>query len=133
VIVVDASVTALLFSAGLESERHSAASKALSDDPMWLAPEHWRLEMLSVIRGLALRGGLSLEEAGEAAEWTRSVTVAVMPTAPLTPRIWELRDNLTPYDAAYVALAEANDCTLVTADARIERAGVARCPLRVIR
>lgn len=41
---------------------------------------------------------------------------------PLLPRIWELRENLTAYDAAYVALAEALDCPLLTFDRRIAEA-----------
>ena len=41
---------------------------------------------------------------------------------PLLPRMWALRDNLTAYDAAYVALAEALDCALVTFDEKIARA-----------
>ena len=47
-------------------------------------------------------------------------------------RVWELRDNLTAYDAAYVALAEAIDCPLVTADARISRAPGLRCSVTVL-
>jgi predicted nucleic acid-binding protein len=50
----------------------------------------------------------------------------------LLPRIWQLRDNLTAYDAAYVALAEALDCTLVTADGRLGRSTGARCPITVV-
>lgn len=41
------------------------------------------------------------------------------PALPLLPRMWALRENLTAYDAAYVALAEALDCALLTCDARI--------------
>jgi predicted nucleic acid-binding protein len=44
------------------------------------------------------------------------------PHAPLVPRIWELKENLTAYDAAYVALAEALDAPLVTMDERLARA-----------
>jgi len=43
-------------------------------------------------------------------------------------RIWQLRDNLTAYDASYVALAESLGCALVTADARLSRAGGASLP-----
>ena len=50
----------------------------------------------------------------------------------LLERIWELRDNLTAYDACYVALAETLDCCLVTADARISRAPGIRCPITVV-
>jgi predicted nucleic acid-binding protein len=49
------------------------------------------------------------------------------------PRIWQLRDNLTAYDATYVALAEALSCELVTADARLARAPGPACPITVVR
>jgi predicted nucleic acid-binding protein len=51
----------------------------------------------------------------------------------MLPRIWELRDNVTPYDAAYVALAEALDAPLLTADARFAAAPGPRCEFRVLR
>jgi predicted nucleic acid-binding protein len=53
---------------------------------------------------------------------------------PLQPRIWELRHNMWPYDAAYVALAESLGITLVTVDAKFG-GGVPgmRCPLRNVR
>ena len=47
-------------------------------------------------------------------------------------RIWELRDNVSAYDAAYVALAETIDCPLVTADARLSRAAGLRCAVTVV-
>lgn len=50
----------------------------------------------------------------------------------LSERIWELRDNVTGYDAAYVALAEAVDCPLVTTDGRLARAPGLRCAVTVL-
>jgi len=55
------------------------------------------------------------------------------PMSPLLPRMWELRENLTPYDAAYVALAELTGAVLVTGDERITSAPGARCDIQVIR
>ena len=54
------------------------------------------------------------------------------PHRPLLKRIWELRNGVTPYDAAYVALAEALDVVLVTADARLARAPAIRCEIEAI-
>ncbi len=51
---------------------------------------------------------------------------------PLLGRCWELRENLTVYDAAYVALAELLDAVLVTADARLAAAPGIRCRLDVL-
>ena len=47
-------------------------------------------------------------------------------------RVWELRDNLSAYDASYVALAELLNCSLLTADARLSRAPGIRCPITVV-
>jgi predicted nucleic acid-binding protein len=51
----------------------------------------------------------------------------------LLDRIWALRENVTAYDATYVALAEALGCPLVTADARLARAPGPRCEMVVVR
>ncbi len=85
-----------------------------------------------MVRGL-LRGQ-ELDQAGADAALAdlTHATVAVTATAPLPGRIRQLRDELSAYDAADVAAAEAHDATLVTADARIARAGVARCPIRTL-
>jgi predicted nucleic acid-binding protein len=55
------------------------------------------------------------------------------PHRPLLDRCWELRSNLTIYDASYVALAEALDVTLVTGDGRLARATGPRCHIEVLR
>jgi predicted nucleic acid-binding protein len=50
----------------------------------------------------------------------------------LLDRVWELRDNLSAYDASYVALAEHLDCSLLTADGRLGRSRGPRCPITVV-
>lgn len=50
----------------------------------------------------------------------------------LLPRIWQLRENVSAYDAAYVALAERMGATLLTADGRLSRAPGLRCPFQVV-
>lgn len=129
-IVPDASAFALTFAG--DDPRAEQADSALRADPAWLVPEHWHVEVLAVIRGLLLGRRLDEDRAEAAVVALASATVAVTPTGPLLPRMWQVRSNLSTYDAAYVAAAEAHDATLVTADARIARAGVARCPIRTI-
>ena len=55
------------------------------------------------------------------------------PHRPLLARCWELRDNLTVYDASYAALAEALDVTLLTGDGRLARAPGLRCHVEILR
>lgn len=50
----------------------------------------------------------------------------------LLERVWELRENLSAYDACYVALAESLDCSVITADARISRAPGVLCSITVV-
>lgn len=131
-IVIDASVTALALLNERVEPRARAAREALREDPAWCVPEHWRIEVLSVVRGLLLGGKIDDISARRAVATIAEMTVAVVDTAAVAPRVWELRGNLTAYDAAYVAVAEARDATLVTADARIARVNVARCEIRLI-
>jgi predicted nucleic acid-binding protein len=86
------------------------------------APHLLNVEVLHVLRRRALRGELSPTRSDEALEDLLDMDVALYPHAPLAGRIWELRENLTAYDAAYVALAEALDAPLITTDARLARA-----------
>lgn len=46
--------------------------------------------------------------------------------------MWELRENVSAYDAPYIALAELLDCSLLTADARLGRVPGSRCPITVV-
>lgn len=131
-IVLDASVAVLLFGDPALDSRVTEATEVMRGDPDWLVPEHWRVEFLSTVRGLAVGGKIDPVDADAAVQWLSAVTVAVAPTGAAVPRIWELRANLSAYDAGYVAVAESHDLTLVTADVRIAKAGVARCPVRAI-
>ncbi|HZD70475.1 MAG TPA: type II toxin-antitoxin system VapC family toxin [Actinomycetes bacterium] len=54
------------------------------------------------------------------------------PLVGILGRVWQLRDNLSAYDACYVALAEQLGCALVTADQRLARAPGSRCPITVV-
>ena len=80
------------------------------------------LEVLHALRRHILLDILSLERSSEALEDLKNIAFIRYLHTPLAQRIWDLRDNLTAYDAAYVALAEALDAPLVTMDARLARA-----------
>lgn len=132
-IVPDSSVAILVLHGDPDAdERAGSAVELLRADPDWVVPEHWRTEVLAGTRGLLRRGKINSAEARHAVGWLQEVTVVTAPTAPLLDRMWEVRDNLSAYDAGYVAVAESYDLTLITADVRIQRAGVARCAVRVV-
>ena len=85
------------------------------------------------LRSQVLRGTVGAADAQTAlARWAR-LGVRRYAVVGLLRRIWELRDNVTAYDASYVALAEALGCHLVTADGRLAQAPGPRCPITVLR
>ena len=88
--------------------------------------------MLSTLRRHVGSGLLDVRRAGLALQDLLSLPVSRYPHGPFAPRVWELRNNLTPYEAAYIALAESLGCVLVTADARLARAPGIRCAVQVM-
>jgi predicted nucleic acid-binding protein len=95
------------------------------------APHLLDVEMLHALRGLVLRGDVSRARSEEIREdfaslrWSRYSHVAFL------DRIWELKDNLTAYDASYVALAETLSAPLVTTDGRLAQAPGIRAEVEV--
>ena len=83
------------------------------------APHLLDLEVAQVLRRLAREGLVSAQRAGQAIEDLEDLRVTRYPHFVLLPRIWQLRHNLTAYDAAYVALAENLGATLISRDARL--------------
>jgi len=128
--VVDASVLTAFYVA--DDLRYDAMVARLRAGDALFAPAHVDAEVVSALRGLA-RGRPAIEAAAPAAlRHLAGLPLRRMPLAPLLPRMWELRDNLTAYDAAYVALAERLEATLVTADRRLASASGPRCPIDVV-
>jgi predicted nucleic acid-binding protein len=80
------------------------------------APEVIEPETLNALRRHVMRGAVSEWRASEAVNDLASTRLIRYPHAPLRERIWQLRHELTAYDAAYLALAEGLDATLITAD-----------------
>jgi predicted nucleic acid-binding protein len=96
------------------------------------APELLDLEVVSVIRKALLSGALTRRRAGSALVDLVDLNLERVSHRPMLMRMWELHQNLTPYDAAYVALAEAIDATLLTADRRLSLAPGPRCTIEYL-
>lgn len=117
-IVVDcaALVDALTAVAGTEELRARLASEDLH------APSLVDYEVVSALRGLTLRGQLSPTRAEDLLTDFEDLPLQRWASADaLRRRAFQLRDKVSPYDAAYVALAEALDCILVTRGRRLAR------------
>ena len=89
-------------------------------------------EVASSLRRRVLAGVMSEHDGWSALDVWRRLAVARYPVHGLLDRMWQLRANLSAYDAGYVALAEALDCSLLTADARLSRAPGIRCSVTVV-
>ncbi|GAB3270003.1 PIN domain-containing protein [Kineococcus gypseus] len=124
-IVVDASAAvAALLTAG-------PARRVLSGEVLHV-PHLVDHEVASVLRRQVAAGGITSAQGWTALDVWRHLGVSRHPAPALLDRVWELREDLTAYDATCVALAEALDCALLTADARISRAPGVRCPVTVV-
>lgn len=88
------------------------------------APTLLDYEVLSALRGLTLGAHLSTARAQDVLTDFEDLPIQRWPSADsLRRRAFQLRDNLSAYDAAYIALAEALECPLLTRDARLARSG----------
>lgn len=128
-IVVDASV--IVTALGDDGPDGDATRARLADERL-AAPHLIDLEVVSAWRRLYSGGSLDERRVSLAMTDLRQLRIERVPHGQLIERCWELRDNLTIYDAAYVALAETLDVTLVTADRRLARAPGIRCQLEVL-
>jgi predicted nucleic acid-binding protein len=86
------------------------------------APHLLDLEVAQVMRRYYASGEIASERGGEAIDDLTGMPITRYPHDLLLPRIWELRHNLTAYDAAYVALAEILPAVFLTCDARLASA-----------
>lgn len=125
-IVLDASAAVLgLLNDG--ASRHLLASEAVA------VPHLADAEVTQALRAQVCRGHLPTAGGRRALLTWGRLGVRRHGTVGVLPRIWDLRDNLTAYDATYVALAEVLDCHLVTADGRLAQAPGPTCPITVVR
>jgi predicted nucleic acid-binding protein len=130
VLVVDASV--LVVALGDDGADGDSARARLRDEEL-VAPELIDLEVVSVLGRQLSAGVLDARRAQFVVDDLRDLPMQRAPHRSLLTRCWELRDNLTAYDAAYVALAEALDSVLLTADTHLANAPGVTCPIEVLR
>lgn len=129
-IVVDASVLANALADDGSDGR--AARARLAGDGDLAAPDLVDVETVAVFRKRWMAGDLSRNRFSTAIDDLSDLEVARYPSLPLMRRAFDLRDNVTVYDAVYVALAERLDCVLVTADQRLASAPGVNCPVEAL-
>ena len=129
-IVIDASVLANVV--GDDGPAGRAARDRIAATTEWSAPDLVDVETVSVLRKRWRAGDLTARRFRSAVVDLLSLPIVRFPTGPLMVRAYELRSNLTPYDATYVALAEGLACALVSADARMARAPGTHCHVDVL-
>lgn len=129
-IVVDASVlVTALADDGPDGER---TRRRLAGERL-AAPHVIDIEVISAWRRLAAAGHLEERRAALARVDLRALPIERVPHAALLERCWQLRANMTTYDAAYVALAELVDAPLLTADAKLAATSGPTCTIEVLR
>lgn len=126
-VVIDASaLVAALVDSGSEGEW---AAEVTASGPL-LAPELVLVETANTLRRLEASGAITRLEATSAFRDVLRLELELLPFAPFAERVWELRANLTSYDAWYVAVAEAFECPLATLDRRLSKAAGPTCAFR---
>lgn len=129
-IVVDASV--LVSALIADDDAGERMRLRLDAEDVVCAPEVIDLEVANAWRRELMAGNIGEDRSRLGLDDLADLPLVRMSHRPLMPRIWELRHNLTPYDAAYVALAESLDATLLTVDGRSTRATSLRCEVELI-
>lgn len=128
-LVVDASALAIAL---VDDGATGAAARERLRGEALRAPGLVDVEVLSVLRGRVLGGKLSVRRAESAVRDLTSMRFPRASHVPLSERIWELRANVSAYDAAYVALAEILDCPMLTSDGKLARSSGPRCRFEVL-
>lgn len=128
--VIDASVLAVFYAA--DDSRHTVVAERLKAGDALFAPAHLDAEIVSALRGMA-RGNKVLDQSvPNALAHLAGFPIRRMSLPPLLERMWELRNNVTAYDAAYIALAERLEAVLVTCDTRLANASGPTCTFDLI-
>ena len=123
-LVVDASVVvASLVDSGPDG---AWAEQQLLSGPL-AAPHLMPVEAANILRLAAIRGDISQDTASLAHADLVALRIELFPYGPFASRVWELRGNITAYDAWYVSLAESLEVKLATLDGKLARATGPRC------
>jgi len=128
-IVVDASILAnVIGDDGADGERARSEVRVARE---LAAPDLVDVETVAVLRKRWIAGTISDKRFVEAIDDLEAIELERYPTLPLMRRSYELRSDVTAYDATYVALAEVLGCELLTGD-RLRRAPGPRCVVRLL-
>lgn len=124
-IVLDAS-------AALSALLNSGSARVLLANEQLHVPHLIDSEIATGMRRHVARQDMTAGAGWTALDTWRRLGVTRHPVFALLDRVWQLRENLSAYDATYVALAETLGCSLVTADARLSRAPGVQCAVTVV-
>jgi predicted nucleic acid-binding protein len=130
VIVPDASIVAA--ATGNDGPAGARCRALLRTAGEAALPDCADIEIVAVLRKLWLAGHIGDSRFRAALEALAALPFPRFPTRPFFGRVFELRANVSPYDAVYVALAEALGAELITADRRLAAAPGIRCPVRML-
>ncbi len=129
-IVIDASY---VVEAILKNRRRGAeAREVLKSEREVAVPDTFDAEVVSALRGMWLGGKVDAEEFAQAMDDLCDLPAERYQSRDLVGRAFELRSNVSPYDACYVHLAELLDVPLYTGDRKLSRAPGLRCEVRVL-
>jgi len=129
-IVIDASVLAnVVGDDGSDGQRARLEFRNAGDVA---APDLADIETVAVLRKRWIAGTVSDQRFAAAVDDLEQLDIDRYPALRFMRRAYELRANVTVYDSAYVALAEALSCELLTADQRLANASGPRCAIRVL-
>lgn len=120
--VVDASAIADLLAPQDTSRRDRLIAALPEPSEPWLAPDILTFEVFAVLRRFALRGALTPPAAWRQLERLDRLPIELLPTRPLLPDAWAMRDSHSAADALYTALALHASQPLLTTDLRLARA-----------
>lgn len=127
-IAIDASV---IVAALVDTGRDGVWAESVIATEILVAPELVMVEATNVLRRLELAKEISPLESELAQQDLMRLDIQLFPFHPFAERVWALRKSITSYDAWYVALAEALDCSLATLDIKLKNASGARCAFAV--